>query len=311
MNALMASGGSRFTQMSTTPVVDGMPGVSRNHHRPGNVHRLHRTGGLMPIIVTAPRSELGRVVTRALHDEQPVDTTVLLNLTLQPPNTLLHDGHAWKRYRPAQIIARTKELLAAPEHAGADLIVHASYAFLGAADQGAKVGDTLQPIVEAARAAEELVLADPRPASVVRLGYLYGPESRNLKAYRTAFRLGRPYWAGPRKKLQYFLHTEDAARALLQAARRRPRDGVVYATDQIPTSFATFMDHFARLIGNPLPLHLPAISRKVSHLVVAEEHMQMVELGVEGRATPVVPGFQPVYADFLAGLQQVIDTWKG
>jgi hypothetical protein len=39
--------------------------------------------------------------------------------------------------------------------------------------------------------------------------------------------------------------------------------------------------------------------------------MQMVELGVEGRATPVVPGFQPVYADFLAGLQQVIDTWKG
>jgi hypothetical protein len=263
----------------------------------------------MPITVTAPKSELGRVVTRALHDEQPVNDTVLLNLALQPPNTLLHDGHMWKRYRPAQIIARTKEFLADPEHAGADFIVHASYAFLHAGDQGTKAGGQLQPIVEAARAAEQLVLSDARPSCVVRLGYIYGPESRNLKAYRTAFRLGRPYWAGPRKKLQYFLHTEDAARALLQAARRRPKNRVVFATDQHPASFAAFMDHFARLIGNPLPLHLPAISRTLSHLVVAEEHMQMVELGMEGRATPVVPGFRPTYDDFRAGLQQVIEAW--
>jgi hypothetical protein len=264
----------------------------------------------MPIIVTALNSELGRVVTRTLHVEQPADDTVLLNLTLQTPNTLLHDGHAWKRYRPAQIIARTKAVLADPDHAKADFIVHASYAFISAAEHGAAVGDKLQPIVEAARTAEELVLADPRPACVVRLGYVYGPESRNLKAYRTAFRLGRPYWAGPRKKLQYFLHSQDAARAFLQAARRRPKNRVVYATDQKPASFAAFMDHFARLIGNPLPLHLPAISRAVSHLVVAEEHMEMVELGMEGRATPIVPGFQPTYGDFRAGLKQVVGTWK-
>ena len=265
----------------------------------------------MPTIVTAPNSELGRVVARALRGESPGDDTIVLNLTLQAPNTLLHDGHAWKRLRPNQIVARTKEVLADPRHADTDFIVHASYAFLRAAEHGAKVGDKLQPIVEAARAAEELVLADARPACVVRLGYLYGPESRNLKAYRTAFRLGRPYWAGPRKRLQYFLHTEDAARALLQAARRRPKDRVVYATDQKPVSFGTFMDHFARLIGNPLPLHLPAISRAVSHLVVAEEHMQMVQLGMEGRAIPIVPGFRATYGDYRAGLQQVIEAWKG
>jgi hypothetical protein len=260
--------------------------------------------------VTAPNSELGRVMTRALRDAQPGEAGVLFNLTLQTPNTLLHDGHDWKRYGPAQIVARTKGFLDDPEHAGADFIVHASYGFLRAADQGAKVGEKLQPIVEAARAAEELVLTDPRPACVVRLGYLYGPESRNLKAYRTAFRIGRPYWAGPRKKLQHFLHTQDAARALLQAARRRPTNRVVYATDQRPVSFATFMDHFARLIGNPLPLHIPAIGRAVAHVVVAEEHMEMVQLGVEGRATPVVPGFRPAYTDFRSGLRQVVDRWK-
>lgn len=265
----------------------------------------------MSIVVTAAGSELGRVVTRALHSEQPGEDTILINLMLQPPNTLLHDGHAWKRLRAAQIVARTKELLADPAYADADFIVHASYAFIRAADEGAKVGDKLQPIVEAARAAEELVLSDGRPACVVRLGYLYGPESKNLKAYRTAFRIGRPYWAGPRKKLQYFLHTEDAARALLQAARRRPNGRVVYATDQQPASFSKFMDYFARLIGNPVPLHIPAISRAVAHLVVAEEHMQMVEFGIDGRATPIVPGFQPTYGDFKAGLHQVIEAWKG
>ena len=264
----------------------------------------------MPIIVTAPGSELGRVVTRALHSEQPGEDTVLLNLMLQAPNTLLHDGHEWKRLQPAQIVARTKEFLTDPEHARADFIVHASYAFLRAADRGAKVGDKLEPIVEATRTAEALVLSDARPSCVVRLGYLYGPESKNLKAYRTAFRLGRPYWAGPRNKLQFLLHSKDAARALLQAARRRPHDRVVYATDRQPASFSTFMDYFARLIGNPLPLHIPAISRTVAHLVVAEEHMEMVELGIEGPAMPVVPGFRPIYADFQTGLQQVVETWK-
>jgi hypothetical protein len=38
--------------------------------------------------------------------------------------------------------------------------------------------------------------------------------------------------------------------------------------------------------------------------------MQMVELGMEGRATPVVPGFQPTYGDFKTGLKHVIETWK-
>jgi AraC-like DNA-binding protein len=49
------------------------------------------------------------------------------------------------------------------------------------------------------------------PACVVRVGYLYGPQSADLRAYRTAFRLGRPYWSGPAKALQYHLHQFDAA----------------------------------------------------------------------------------------------------
>jgi nucleoside-diphosphate-sugar epimerase len=235
---------------------------------------------------------------------------VLLNLALQPPNTLLHDGHLWKRYTPARIVAETEIMLADPAHRRADLIVHASYAFLRAVEQGAQPGPELAPIDAAALAAEEMVLGARRPACVVRLGYLYGPESKDLRAYRTAFRLGRPYWAGPKKNRQHHLHTADAARALGLAAEQPPQDPISYATDERPASFQDFMDHFAHLVGNPLPTHLWRISRPFAHVVVGEEHMEMVELGVKGQATPQVSGFDPRYRDYREGLAQVITAWE-
>ncbi|MFN8132163.1 MAG: hypothetical protein U0R70_11510 [Solirubrobacteraceae bacterium] len=262
-----------------------------------------------PVTVTAPRSELGRVVARALADgpAEPGSGDVLVSLDSQPPNTLLHDGHAWKDHGPARILADARAALAQDS----EFVVHASYAFLRAVDEGAQPGDRLVPIVDAAREAEELVLGGPRPACVVRLGYLYGPESKDLKAYRTAFRLGRPYWAGPKDRLQHHLHTADAARALLLAARARPEGALLYATDDRPASFGEFMDHFARRIGNPLPLHLPGISRPLAHAVIAEEHMQMVQLGVHGVAAPRPDGFTPDYADCRAGVDEIVAGWKG
>jgi nucleoside-diphosphate-sugar epimerase len=102
------------------------------------------------------------------------------------------------------------------------------------------------------------------PACVVRLGYLYGPESRDLRAYRTAFRLGRPYWSGPRKALQYHLHQFDAASALLAAARPRNAGKIFYATDGRAVSFTTLMDAFAHQVGRRTPLHLPMFSNPSS-----------------------------------------------
>ena len=155
------------------------------------------------------------------------------------------------------------------------------------------------------------MLADKRPSCVLRLGYLYGPESEDLKAYRVAFKMARPYWAGPKRNLQHHLHTTDAAAALLEATQRRPRGRVAYAIDDKPASFASFMDHFARLCGNPLPMHIPGIARLPAHLVVAEAHMQMVELGVHGPAEPRLAGFSPSYRDYRAGLAQVVESLEG
>jgi hypothetical protein len=102
------------------------------------------------------------------------------------------------------------------------LLVHASFAFVQAVQDGAALEPPLRSCVEAILECEALVLSAGLPACIVRLGYLYGPHSADLRAYRTAFRLGRPYWSG-RQARQYHLHQLDAASALLAAAKSRLR----------------------------------------------------------------------------------------
>jgi nucleoside-diphosphate-sugar epimerase len=167
----------------------------------------------------------------------------------------------------------------------------------------------MRPIAAAAQRAEQMVLEGDRPACVVRLGYLYGPDWRDLRAYRSAFRLGRPYWAGPRRNLQHHLYGDDAARALLTAAQRRPAGRLTYATDGNPASFADFMDDFAQMVGRARPLHLPARARRLAHLVVGEPHMQMVEMTASGHASPRLPGWRPRVTDHRDGLREVIEAW--
>jgi nucleoside-diphosphate-sugar epimerase len=234
----------------------------------------------------------------------------LVNVAAQTPNTLLHDGHAWKSNAADHLVDSTRRALAEATRQRCGFVVHASYAFLGPAHAGGKIGDWLQSIVDAALEAERLVIESGRRSTVLRLGYLYGPQSRDLRAYRTAFRIGRPYWAGPRHNLQYFLHTDDAARALLVAATSRPDRAVLYASDGTPASFADFMDYFAERIGRSRPLHLPNISRQLVRAVVREPHQQMVDLAATGDAIPRLPGFTPRYADYRVGLDQVIDAWQ-
>ena len=151
---------------------------------------------------------------------------------------------------------------------------------------------------------------DRCPRCVVRLGYLYGPQSADLRAYRNAFRLGRPYWSGPPRAPQYHLHQLDAAAALLAAAKPRNAGRLLYATDGHAVAFMKLMDAFAHRVGRKTPLHLPAISAPLAKLIVAREHMQQVALPMPpGAPAPRVPGWKPTFPDYRKGLDQVIRDW--
>jgi nucleoside-diphosphate-sugar epimerase len=251
----------------------------------------------MTLSISGQRSELGRLLQR-----QRAPGRVHINLAGQHANTLLHDGHAWKGFARTALAGARRAL-----RADARMLVHASFAFV----LGRPQKDPLRSIVETILECERLALAGPTPACVVRLGYLYGPESRDLRAYRKAFRLGRPYWAGPHAALQYHLHHHDAVRALLAAAKRSNAGKILYATDARPASFMQFMDDFARRMGTRFPLHVPAIATPVIRFIVRTEHMQQTALAMPARAPgPRVPGWKPAFPDYRAGLDQIVDAWN-
>jgi nucleoside-diphosphate-sugar epimerase len=249
----------------------------------------------MPI--TGVRSELG-----GLLSQQRATIMAHINIAGQHANTLLHDGHAWQGFSRVALAGARRAL-----RTDADMLVHASFAFV----IGRPQHDPLRSIAETIIECESLILSGSVPACVVRLGYLYGPESRDLHAYRAAFRLGRPYWAGPRKTLQYHLHQYDAVSALCAAAQPRNAGRILYATDAMPAAFMQFMDDFARRIGKRSPLHVPTVAKPFMRLVVREEHMQQVALSLPEQApVPRVPGWKPAFPDYRSGLDQIIEAWN-
>jgi nucleoside-diphosphate-sugar epimerase len=262
----------------------------------------------MRISLTGARSELGRIVAR--RRQANATETVHLNVAGQQANTLLHDGHAWKDF-PRTAPAATRRALRSALNEGATFLVHASFAFVNAIERGATLEQPLRSCVGAILECEAMVLAGAVPACVVRLGYLYGPESADLRAYRTAFHLGRPYWSGPPDKRQYHLQQFDAAAALLAAARPRNAGRILYATDGRAVSFMHFMDAFAHRVGRSRPLHLPLLSKLLARAIIGNEHMQQTALGMpRGAPSPRVPGWKPEFADYRKGLDAVIAAWS-
>jgi hypothetical protein len=249
------------------------------------------------LTVTGRQSELGRLLAR-----RHVSGDVHINVAGQQANTLLHDGHAWRDFSRVALAGARRALRADP-----GFLVHASFAFV----LGRPREDPLRSIAQTILECEQLVLAEAKRACVVRLGYLYGPESADLRAYRKAFRIGRPYWAGSDKALQYHLHQYDAVDAIIAAAKPRNAGRILYATDGKPVSFMQFMDDFARRIGNPLPLHVPRIATQVIRFIVRAEHQQQTVLAMPRRApAPRVPGWKPAFADYRQGLGQVVAAWN-
>jgi nucleoside-diphosphate-sugar epimerase len=257
--------------------------------------------------ITGLRTELGGILAQRMSVREAQD--IHINVAGQQANTLLHDGHSWKDFA-RRALDGTRRAIQSARTGNASMLVHASFAFVHAVERGASLKGPLRSSVDAILECEALALSGEVPACVVRLGYLYGPECADLRAYRTAFRIGRPYWSGPPSALQYHVHQLDAVSALLGAASPRNVGKIFYATDGLPVSFMQFMDAFAHRVGRQRPLHLPLWSQPVAKMFIREEHMEQAALPMPSSApVPKVPRWEPTFADYRDGLDQVIEVW--
>ncbi len=251
----------------------------------------------MTLTITGATTELGRLL--APHKAR---AQVHVNVAGQQANTLLHDGHAWKDFARSARAGLQRAM-----RADAGLLVHASCAFVLANPPKDPLRSLAQTIVEL----EQQALSGPVPAVVVRLGYLYGPTSRDLRAYRTAFRLGRPYWAGKRRAGQFHLHHDDAVAALLAAAKKKHAGQTFYATGGPAVPFMAFMDSFARGVGRRVPLHVPLVAAPLMQLIVRKEHVQQTALAMPVELpAPTVPLWTPQWTDHAAALQAISASWR-
>jgi len=300
-----AGNGTRDSRKSAISRLRYPAPTGYNTQRPGELSQP--ASDMMRASVTGVRSELGSILLPRLA--MAATKHVHINIAGQQANSLLHDGHAWKDF-PRTALAGTRRAMRLSRTDGASMLVHASFAFVHAVERGAVLTAPWRSAVDAILECEALALSGSVSACVVRLGYLYGPTSADLLAYRTAFHLGRPYWSGPRKARQYHLHQLDAASALLAAARPLNAGKILYATDGHAISFAQFMDAFAHRVGRRTPLHLPSCSKLLARVIIREEHMQQTALPMpSGTPTPRVKGWKPKFADYRDGLDQVIRTW--
>ncbi|MDX1415966.1 MAG: NAD(P)-dependent oxidoreductase [Candidatus Promineifilaceae bacterium] len=284
--------------------------------RPSQTDSVSRLGGLPHVLDASDKYDLIKV----MYDTEP---DVILNVLPQWSNTLLHDGLAWRNVHNS-LPAQTAALLHAANDYQVSYLVHTSFAFLYGAThgrEGEKVNEStpINPpsnnrLLTAAAACEDLVSNNNQfPVSILRLGYLYGPQSRDLALYDQSFQLRRPYYAGSKNHLANFVHFNDAARAIARVANKKPAKEIFNIVDGTPTSFGSFIDYYAQCLGYKRPRRLAKLFARLAPIITRQQLQQL-----DIRAAPVdnskarkLLGWIPEFTNYKIGLQQTAQVQRG
>lgn len=307
LKIVVLSGDTELGRETTRQLVERhqVTGIGSN----ADTNRLRENGATYVRADLTKASELTEAIQAAKPD-------VVLNLTPQIANTLLHDGHNWKGYDET-LINTTTALLAALKNIEIKLLVHPSYTFLygnakDATEDTPLTAPNNDPIFQAAIEAEEKITQSDIPYCLLRMGFLYGPQSEDLKKYETSFKLKRPYYAGPEDNLANFLHYEDAAKALALVVEQQPIGEVFNVVDGTPIPFAKFIDTYAMKMGYSQPAHIPLFTAPVAKVIIKEPQMEILDLSttVKSDRAREQLNWSPTYASYDEGLEQTLSVWQ-
>ena len=236
--------------------------------------------------------------------------SVIINLTPQSANSLLHDGHAWKGFDTV-LRDGTTALLEAAKSAHTPFVIHASYAFLYGSKLNAVEDDRLQPPSDhpafaAALAAEQKFVESGIAHSILRLGFLYGQQSHALVQYKRSFDLHRAYYAGVPGNVSSMLHSSDAARALALVAERQPQGETFNVADDAPVWFGDFIDTFAHDVGKKnAPPHIPPRFVRLAGFAIKRPQVDILNLSTAVNSAKMHQqlDWSPEYPTYHEGLR--------
>ena len=293
--------------------------IDAGHHVTGMIRRQSQAAVVESVgcqtLVADPVSAVE--IERAL---EIAEADVVLNLAPQKSNTLLHDGHAW-RGLDERLPSETAALLQAANASGVQYLLHGSYAFLyGSREDGEQVSesDPLRPpandrLFAAAIEAEKMVDESQQfPTCIIRFGYLYGPQSRDLVLYERSFKHFRPYYAGPKEHRANFVHFADAARAVVLAGEKQPANAIINVVDGSAVSFGTFIDTFAQALGRKKPRRIPTWAVRFAPAIASQQvkQLKLHAAQVDNSRARQLLDWTPQFPSYREGLVQTVHVWR-
>ena len=148
--------------------------------------------------------------------------------------------------------------------------------------------------------------------TVLRLGFLYGPDAAHTRRWGRMLLEGRlPVVGGGllgrRDAVFSLLHADDAGRALADAVEA-DASGRYHVVDDEPVAVATVLQELADWLEAPSPRRVPAwLARFFVGQVTARTLSSPMPTTNERFAADA--GWTPVYPTYRAGLRQVVETW--
>lgn len=260
-------------------------------------------GGLPAYVDISRASELESNIRMAKAD-------VVINAASQAPNQPPVQTVEWNA---DSLPGNSAALAKAAASAGAKFLIHTSYAFVAGDTGGATVDETAKPntgdnaLLKATRKAENAALNGGVPACVLRMGFLYGPQSDSLTTLSDAIRQGRPVVAGD--GLANWVHLADAAEAVRRAVEAQPGGEIFNIVDGHPASAADFVAAFAAALGLETSGGLPGFARR---LMISQTQLDLMALSTQVSAAKAFEklGWAAQYNTLSAGLEQTLMTWR-
>lgn len=263
-----------------------------------------RDNGGLPVYGDLTRAgEVASVIKMAQAD-------TLVNLLPQVPNGVPFGKNDWDH---EALLTSTRALVDAAAQTEIKFIVQSSYAFIYGDHDGATVTEATEPrpgdnaLLLTAIQAEQILQASDIPTSILRMGYVYGPQSKSTAAMRDALSLGRPIMN--EDAFANWLHEDDAAEALVKLIANGPDDAVFNITDNHAASTTDFLNAFAGSLGLNPPGRPPAfLNRFVGDSVVRD----LINLSVQVSSEQAMNAldWQPQYTDFHTGIEHTLLSWR-
>ena len=158
---------------------------------------------------------------------------------------------------------------------------------------------------------------------LLRIGVVYGRESRLLHELTKRLESGFCPWPGAGRVVVSFVHVEDVAQAFLWAIERAPRGVSIYnVADDQPATWRSFVRRFAEVLGARPPVSLPRplvyaymlghqlksrLSRQEPLLTSHALRLLTTPKAMSTQKIKSELGFAPRFPNFRCGLEASLD----